>query len=92
MRELAQAPIDRDRGERRCTPLLFDIAPHAPVPAEQRDDVRVVAGGAVQVHHQRRLAVDPQRAPRDERRLDAVRAPLRQHARAPRAASRRPVS
>ena len=41
--------------------------------------MRHIARVAVQVKHERRLAVDPQRASGDESALDAMRAPLPQH-------------
>ncbi len=47
--------------------------------AEQRNDVREVAQIAVQVHHQRRLAVHPERASGEKGAFDAMRAALPEH-------------
>jgi hypothetical protein len=49
------------------------------VAPEERDHVRIVALVAVQVHHQRRIAVHPERAGGEHRTLDAVRAALADH-------------
>src|SRR6185437_14066498 len=77
-RELAQRPVDGIAVAQRRAVGLRDRAPRARA-AEEGDRVRVVADVAVEVHHERRLAVDPQRARGDHRALDAMRAPLPQH-------------
>jgi hypothetical protein len=80
----------RGNGERQLAQVaIAAVAQHGgvstsrsrPTPSvtEQRDDMRVVAGIAVHVHEERRLAADPQRAGGDERAFDAMRASLPQH-------------
>ncbi|TMG84951.1 MAG: hypothetical protein E6H76_13580 [Betaproteobacteria bacterium] len=76
-RELAQAAVHRIAIAQLRAVVLGNRAPMPPA-AEQREDVRKIARVAVHEHHERRLAVDPQRAGGDERALDAVRAALPQ--------------
>ena len=57
---------------------LGDRAPEPALP-EDGDAVRIVGEVAVEVDHERRPAVDPERAGGHEGALEAVRAPLAQH-------------
>src|SRR5260221_6574322 len=77
-RQLAQASVHRIAKAQHGAVGLGNRAPRAAA-TEQRDDVRVIAGRAVHMHHEWPLAVDPERARGDECAFDAMRAALTQH-------------
>ena len=77
-RELAQGAVHRLAVAQPRAVALRQRAPRASA-AEQRDHVRVVVRRAIEVHDERWLAVDPQRAGGEERALDAVRDAVAEH-------------